>query len=34
VADNRTPAGRQLNRRIDLRVVLAAPRPLALRSKK
>jgi len=32
VGDNRTAAGRQLNRRIDLRVVLAAPRPMPIRS--
>jgi flagellar motor protein MotB len=32
VGDNRTEAGRQLNRRIDLRVVLAAPKPMTTRS--
>ncbi|MDB5099225.1 MAG: hypothetical protein JWM80_3646 [Cyanobacteria bacterium RYN_339] len=31
VGDNRTPEGRQLNRRIDLRVVLAAPRPMPIK---
>jgi hypothetical protein len=34
VGDNRTEAGRQLNRRIDLRVVLAAPKPMTTRSTK